>query len=409
MLSTLRIELRRAPARWWVPVMVAVGVVWLFARSGDWSKVWPQAAAAAQATTVFLAPMAAAAAAIGTGRRHQPGFSELTAHAPQPFWYQHLTQLMASLIYAVSAFLAVTGMALSAPLSAGVPAGELWGSYVILGTITMVAGTALGHWAGLLLAGPAAPAVSAVAIFIVLGVIPSDSPYNFTVISGSPEFRLNPSALAIRAVIAGALVLIAVSWPRTRVRWGYLAVAPSVGITAAVLAATAMGPVGFPQITRPPGQSPLCSTTSPQVCLWPENRAYLAQTAQTAQKVAAAADGVLTLPTRFYESGLRHTPEGQPPGFSLRAGTYGIVGDMVNEMLPRPPACDRAFTDQQISQYATSHENLSTWLFIRATGEPATLDDTSEEIVRVLKQPEPEQTAWARAQVTALKGMKCPV
>ncbi|GHE25483.1 hypothetical protein GCM10018784_74150 [Streptomyces hydrogenans] len=388
--------------------MVVVGLGWLFTRTGQWLSVWPQAAAAAQATTVFLAPTSAAAAAIAAGRAHGPGVAELTAHVPRPRSQPQLAQLAASLLYGLTSFLVVTVVALCSPWLKGVPSSSLWLGYTVLGLVCMIAGTALGHWTGLLLTGPAAPALAAVTMFAALGVIPSDSPYNLTVISGSPEYQIAPAALAIRALLAAGLLVAAVGWPQTRPRWGYLPIAPSLGITTMVIAAVALGPIGFPQVKRAPLTQPLCSATTPQVCVWPENQSSLTKAAEAGQQVAKAAAGVLPVPPRFYETGLQPNREAQAHGFSMRGGIEATTDDMISEVLPHPPVCTDSFTTQQMSQFADAYQNLSAWLFARATGPGTVSGDVPGAVHRILRQNAPEQTTWAREQAATIQSIQCP-
>ncbi|WP_327389255.1 hypothetical protein OG728_00455 [Streptomyces microflavus] len=401
-MTGLRIELRTSPMAWWLLGMTAVGLGWLFTQAGDWAQVWLRAAAAVQATVVFLGPMAAAAAAVAAGRVHRNTAAALTDRAARPLWVQSAIQLAATALYTVVPYFVVTLVALARPLTASITPGGPWPSYILLGMIAMLVCVGVGHAAGRLIAGPVAPAAAAVATFVCLGVLASDSPYNLTVISGAPNLRLNPSALAIRLVLAIAVLLVAValSWPAHRSRTTRNWAVPSAGAALVMGAVAVMGQLGYPQIDRRP-VDPLCSTGTPQVCVWPENEAHLEATARLAEKVAAAAGGTIKLPKRFYEQGLKAAAEDEPDGFTLSVGKDGVLEGMITQIQPRPADC--TLTDAGVEQFADADQALYAWLYARASGE-ATADGV---LGKVLREPEAKQLAWARAQMKAITDAPC--
>ncbi|MFJ2771924.1 hypothetical protein [Streptomyces sp. NPDC087300] len=398
----LRIELRRSPLPWWTLAMTVVGLGWLSAQSGDWDLVWPQAAAAAQATVVFLGPMAAAAAAYAAGRVHGNTAYDLTRGAARPTWQQSSLQLASTCLYVLVPYLLVVLVALAGPLSGGVSPGGPWPSYVLLGAIALMVCTGVGHATGRLVAGPAAPAAVAVAAFVGLGVLASDSPFNLTVISGPPHRELSTGAVAVRLLLAASVLFFAAvaARPAPRARAGRFWLLPGAAASVAVLSVLAMGQMGFPQVDRSPVAA-VCSKGAAQVCVWPENEAHLDHTAKLARKVSTAAGQAVAVPERFYEHGLRPSDDGESSGFRLAVGDAGTMDGMISEIMPTAPDC--RVTDAGIDRLAAAAPALEEWLFARALDEESDIPTVRE----VLHKPEKQQQRWAEERVEAITDAPC--
>src|SRR5699024_9761021 len=57
-------------------------------------------------------------------------------------------------------------------------------------------------------------------------------------------------------------------------------------------------------VHRPPLSSPVCSDGHPQVCVWPEDSAFLPEVVEMADRVAEATRDVMGVPERFVQYGV---------------------------------------------------------------------------------------------------------
>jgi hypothetical protein len=406
----LWIELRNSPIRWWFPLFLVTDVVMLFGRQSWWIGVWPQASAAAQLAGHSFGALLAAAAAWNAGREHRGEVTELLSAAARARWQADALQLTSTLLYGGVPY--IVGALIAAVVSyeeAG--PGFLWPGYLILGASVLIMGAALGHLAGKLFTARFMPTIAVATLMFAISL----TGVEMVVLSGMPQLTFSPQALAARLLLAVLLVLIAVAVPgRTPERTGNRsagrpAVASRLLLPAAALA-VAVGVAGVVyagplRIARPAPEAALCSTGSPRVCLWPENRKYLPEISAMATRLAASAD-LIKLPEVFYERGLRG--DDRLSGFLILEGASSVPDSMAGSVLEHTmPRCD--VPESATSSYLHELWSIGQWLAVRAQGSrfPASMAGgppgvDMEEIYQVAQRPEDEQAAWFRSRMKAI-------
>ncbi|HEX5741063.1 MAG TPA: hypothetical protein VFY17_05845, partial [Pilimelia sp.] len=139
-MNAYRVELRRHPLRWWIPVLAGAAAFMMFGRSRDWIGVWPQASAAVQLSAPAMAPLLAGCVAWGMARlRGENG----PYAAARPTWQARAAQAAAALTYAVGVYLAAAVAAVTVSGRLAGP-GLLWPSYLALGCSLLLLATAVG-------------------------------------------------------------------------------------------------------------------------------------------------------------------------------------------------------------------------------------------------------------------------
>ncbi|MCZ9343807.1 hypothetical protein NGM37_39285, partial [Streptomyces sp. TRM76130] len=161
---------------------------------------------------------------------------------------------------------------------------------------------------------------------------------------------------------------------------------------------------------RPAGD-PVCRPGGgTSVCVWPEHEHRLAEAVTTADKVARAAEGVLSPPARYTEQGLVRGGSG---GFTLDHSSRDLLHTLLLQATDSSKRwCDTEPEDQmQARMYAGLR--LDAWLEARATGSRTLPSydysgDTSwqDEVRHVLPLPERDQKETARKWVSAM-GAPC--
>ncbi|MFC5803434.1 ABC transporter permease [Streptomyces formicae] len=329
MLKTYRTELRRSPLLTAFPVMIAVDLVVLFGRSQYWIGVWPEASVAAQIVTLFLGPMLAGVSAWQAGRASRAGMSELLLGAARPGWRIETARLAATLTLGFLAY-GIGCLTAAAVSWRDAGPGFLWPSYLVLGATTLLMFASVGH-----LAGRWWPSAGFTPVICALGgfVAMLASPFKFNVLAGPPDVHLRPVPVAVRLLLAAALVVLAVTAPSLPSRKGTLArplPRHTHGIfvgsaTCSLVALAAFPAAGELRVERPASAvDPLCDRaveTAPRVCVWPEHRKYLPDLTEMAQRLGNQRLGNQwgKAPDTYFEYGLRRTRLGDR-GFDIAEG-----------------------------------------------------------------------------------------
>ncbi|WP_019633508.1 hypothetical protein [Actinomadura atramentaria] len=414
-------ELRRSPLRRALPALIAVDLAAVFGRDAlwfgsgwfgsGWFESWPQASAAAQLPAPFFAPIVAAAAAFAAGRARRGGFEERLRTAALPAWRPELAQLAATVALGLAAYGTGAVAAAAASLPDAGP-GFLWPGYVLLGAATVVGCAGIGHAVGRRSRSALlAPVCCAVGLFVVLGVL--GPPLELFVLSGDARFRVSGTALATRLALGAALVGPALAAPRRGFPGSRVGAAGFAAVLAGAVAAVAAG--GPLRTARAVPARPACSAGGPQVCVWPEDRAYLPEISAMARRLAALPPDVVRVPPVFLEDGLRDAPGGAFGDFRIagggaRSASPGLARAVVrNTLAGYCPAADRAAGDRR----AAATFELETWL--RARADAARLPDVRggppgadlARVARVLRGPEDAQSRWAGERMTAINETPC--
>ncbi len=416
MIAALVIELRRSPLRLWLPLLIAVDLAVLWLRPHTWVGVWPEASAAAQLPTLYLGLALGAGAAWNAGRIARSDVDELLLQMPRPVWQRELLTFVGSWTYGVIAY--VAGVAAVALASMSTPApGFLWPSYLLLGLAMITQCTAVGHLAGRLLRSRfAAPLVAFSVVFLNVAVRDGQD-HLFYVLSGAVQLHVSAVAVAARVFVAAALAALAVTViplaerkeaGRRPVRYVPSAVTAIVVVAAIGLVATA-GPL---RRERVPPSHPTCTNGIPRVCLWPDDAKYLQTTTAMASRFSSLPTDLMTVPTTFYEAGLRPQTAG-PTDFSTLFGTWSIAQNMtftVTGTVVDAANCTVKQSDQE--KYFAAAFSLDQWLSERVFGGPQPADIHGgppgldrEAIHAVEQQPLDQQFSWARERVTTMRSL----
>lgn len=411
------IELRRSPLRWWLPAFLLLAMLMLFGRSTAWIGVWPQASAAAQLPFSYIGPALAAGAAWSAGRCLRIGSVDHLQATARRRWQVEAVHLAATITYGIAVLLVTAAVAAAFSIPDAGP-GFLWAGYLVLAGSMLVTCAAIGHLVGRWSRPGIGPALLTGLGTFALFNLTERGPFGFMVLSGPPQLRLSAAALAARIALAACLVVLAVAVPpwRDRITSRAPATSRATSAIAAVMAVivsialiAAAGPLRVP---RTPPSEPLCSTTTPRVCVWPENRKYLPELAAMAERLNQLPGDLITVPDTFYERGLR-TSDSQVD-FIITEGSWSavpsITGAIVDATLP--PAC--LVTGENAERKYQAIFEIVEWLNRRmyggdppagVRGGPPGVDLAM--IREVLQSPDADQATWVRQRLDTIKAVPC--
>lgn len=422
-------EIRRSPLRWWLPLLVAIDLATLFGRQRYWIGVWPQASAAAQIVTMFLAPaLAGAAAWAAATRSRQPGTADRFNSSLRPQWQLEFAQLAGSLCYGLLAY----GIGIVAATLVSLPEagpGFLWPGYLLLGLSVLVAATAIGHMTGRLTRSRVlAPTLAATVVLGIMVMLNSIASLELVVLSGPPQKTVSAAAISARLAFAGVLTVAAVVLPalvdRRVASWRPLrGTAAVAGLTATgLLGTTAIWIVAGPlTVPRPPLSTPLCSQGTSTICVWPEDRKYLPVLSAMTDRLSSLPSDLFTVPTTFFEQGLR---PGTEPGvfnsddfFIIEGSPWSVSATLASDVYNASFADLCLPDDYRNKAYAKifkASDEISYWLESRAVGPgtPPDFEDSGfgvdvNEVYAMVKAPEAEQLAWVKERVKILRNAPC--
>lgn len=403
-----RIELRRSPLLWCLPVLVLLDVAVLFGRHTWWIGVWPEASAAAQLPAFFFGLVLGGGAAWASGRVHRAGFTGQLEAAAVPAWRADAVLLAASVTYGLLAYLpgVVLAAAVSAPLAGP---GFLWPSYLLLGACMVVLCASIGHLAGKMFPSRYVPPL--VVTGCMFGMLFTRQLFELYVLSAPVQVAVSPAALAARIGLAVLLAGLAVALPQAgRVPgWGlWPRAARAAGAAASAVAFVLVPLVGPLLVDRPAPARPVCSAGSPRVCLWPESRKYLEPIAAMAARLAALPPDVIKVPEVLYEAGVRG---GLRSGEMRIEGDASVPGDLALAVQGRSlgdceslPGREEAYYRERFTLlYYLTLRALGPGRAVSPAGAPPGAD--GERVAAVARAAESEQAAWVRAQVKRIKGL----
>ncbi|MDG4802779.1 hypothetical protein [Micromonospora sp. WMMD980] len=407
------IEIRRSPLLWCAPVLIALELLLVFGRPGEWTTVWSQASARAQWPVLIVGPAVAAVATWSGGRTRRDGMREQLSRAARPAWTVELVRFAVVVLLGLLVYAAAPLAVLAIAAADGAP-GRPWPGYLLLGAGTLVTCAAIGHLAGTRFSSRAAPPLAAITTFTALSWLQDDPRFALSVLSGHPQVAFAPAALGVRLALAGAATVAAVAGAavlgRRAMRSGIrferrLLAGGGVAALALVAAMPLTGPL---RVGRPAPARPVCAGQQPQVCVWPEEQRHLADAVHASRRLAAAAVSAVPLPATLHEEGLTGT--GPQSGFWVGYWDRAMVTSMISMVLPARWTCPTMATDQRRA-WAENSVMLRTWLAVRVTGDDTLLDRTPprvrDTVREVLGQDPLQQASWARARYQVVGDKTC--
>jgi hypothetical protein len=303
----LRLELRRSPMLWLLPVLAALFYVSTYRPAMDNPPFWNIRSAMIQSHTMLVfAPLLAGAGAWAGSRDGRRGLVDLVGVTAVPRWAGQVASWAAATIWAEALYLAGVGVLYGVTAHQGAWGGPLWWPAAV-GAATVAASCAIGFAAGVRFPGRFTAGLAALVVFLALaggafaiqdnqvyaqiwplnvqGAFPSDSygifyPYLPDLAIAQLMFLAGLAAAAL-----GTLGLPAAAGGR----W-LRGVAAAVTVAGLAAAGTGVGLAGTARLAadgmvvpalhdaasdRPTPYTPVCSRGAVPVCLQPAYRAYL--------------------------------------------------------------------------------------------------------------------------------------
>jgi hypothetical protein len=413
-MSAYLIELRRSPLRWWLPGFIALDLAVLFGRSRWWIGVWSEASVAAQIPAFYLGPLFAAVSAYAAGNPHRRQFEEGRPSQSRGRWTCEATFFCSTLTFSCVPYLVGVLAAFIASVRTAGP-GSLWLGYLFVGLAVVVGCTAIGHLAGRMFqATKATPIVSGIACLLIIVLAPPSM--GLFVLSGYPNFRPNPSAVAVRVCLAIGFVALAILASSTlRSKFSRQKSYPALAVLTVVLAGIgiAMAHIGPVKVQRLSSKK-LCSVGRHSFCIWPEHRKYLVSFNEMSRRLDAVPPGLFPINSRSYEVGLLGAAN-DTQGFSLLEGQtwqagFIVAGQSVTHGFTR--FCNAPTPALQAKKNQAFWELVS-WLSIRIHGGglPAELHGgpsvNMNDIERITKTSEESQAQWIATRKSIYNSTPC--
>jgi hypothetical protein len=303
----LRLELRRSPMLWLLPLLAALFYVSTYRPAMDNPPFWNIRSGIIQSHTLLVfAPLLAGAAAWVGSRDGRRGVVDLVGVTAVPRWAGQVALWAAATIWAEALYLTGVGILYGVTAHQGAWGGPLWWP-VAVGAATVAASCALGFAAGVWLPGRFTAGLAALMVFLALaggafaiqdnqvyaqiwplnvqGPFPSDSygifyPYLPDLAIAQVLFLAGLAAAAL-----GALGLPAAAGGR----W-LRGAAAAVTVAGLAAAGTAVGLAGTARLEphgmvipalhdaasdRPVPYTPVCAGSAVPICLQPAYRSFL--------------------------------------------------------------------------------------------------------------------------------------
>jgi hypothetical protein len=303
----LRVELRRSPMLWLLPLLAAAFYVSTYRPAMDNPPFWNIRSGMVQSHTMLVfAPLLAGAGAWIGSRDGRRGLVDLVGVTAVPRWAGQLASWAAATIWAELLYLAGVAVLYGVTAGQGAWGGPLWWP-VAVGAAAVAASCAVGFAAGQRLPGRFTAALAALVVFLALAggafAMQDDATYAqvwplnvqgpFPLDSYGIFYPYLPDlAMAQVMFLAGlaAAALGALGWPAAAGSRWLRAAAAAVTVAGLAAAGTGTGLAGTARLEangmvipalhdaasdRPTPYTPVCGRSPVPVCLQPAYRAYL--------------------------------------------------------------------------------------------------------------------------------------
>jgi hypothetical protein len=345
----LRIELRRSPMLWLLPVLAVLFYVSTYRPAMGNPPFWNIRSAMVQTHTMLVfAPLLAGAAAWVGSRDGRRDLVDLVGVTAVPRWAGQLALWAAATIWAEALYLAGVGVLYGVTAHQGAWGGPLWWP-VAVGAAVVAASCALGFAAGVRLPGRFTAGLAALVVFLALaggafaiqdnqtyaqvwplnvqGPFPSDSygifyPY-------LPDLAI--AQVLFLAGLAGAALGALGLQAGAGGRWlrGAAAAVTVAGLAAAGIATGLAGTARLeangmviPALhdaasDRPTPYTPVCSRGAVPICLQPAYRAYLPDVTAALGPLLGQLAGLPGAPVRVTQVAVTSVQPGPSNGISF--------------------------------------------------------------------------------------------
>jgi hypothetical protein len=359
----LRLELRRTPMLWLLPLLAALFWVGVYRPAMANPPFWNMRATAAQHAVLFLGPLLTGVTAWVGSRDGRRGLTDLVGVTAVPRWAGQLTSWAATTCWAEAVYLGGVAVVYGVTAEQAHWGGPLWWP-VAVGATGVATCCALGFAAGGLLPGRFTAALAAVLVFLALGggafalqnngtyaqiwplnvqgPLPPDSygifyPYLPDLAIAQLMFL---AGLAVAAL--GALGLPAAAGGRW-LRGG----AAALAVAGLAAAGTAVGLAGTARLEahgivipalhdaasdRPVPYVPVCSHSAVPVCVQPAYRSFLPAVTAALSPLLGQVAGLPGAPVRVTQVAV--TSAQQEPGNGVQLGGPVIGGNPTVVRLP---------------------------------------------------------------------------
>ncbi|GAA2789407.1 hypothetical protein GCM10010441_13170 [Kitasatospora paracochleata] len=377
-----------------------VALVWILMYSGrmtGWitDGYWPSVAAQSSFLLSFTAP---AVAACGAWEGLKVRRSDVLGTAPARSTTAIALSVLAPVL-TLGTVSVLAALAIFVPQAGGTP-GWPTAAIIAVELLVVLAHTAAGYALGLTLPRLLAVPFALVASFLWMAFPSTLDAFWVRQLNGRnlTECCALDEVPALRAVAAptvAVLGLLAAAWIWTtlRDRRRLLAVVTLAATTAA--GAWIAAPLGYRAATARPASEQTCTaTTTPRVCLWPEQKADASNITEWATQAQQRLDA----------AGLTDSATVSP--FSSRPGQDEVRSLVALGHIPdRPPQCARERGGRWLGAEAVGP--LSSWLKLTAGVTPLTVQGRyREQELRIASQvmalPRDEQLAWFRSNADTL-------
>jgi hypothetical protein len=391
----LRIELRRSPMPWMLPLLAALFWLSAYRTAMNNPPFWNIRGATLQANAMLaFAPLLAGVCAWAGSRDGRRGLVDLVDVTAVPRWAGQLASWAAATIWAEALYLAGAGVLYGVTAHQGAWGGPLWWP-VAVGVAMIAASCALGFAAGLLLSSRFTAPLAALVTFLALaggafaiqdnlryaqiwplsvqGPFPTDSygifyPYLPDLAIAQVMFLAGLTAAALGAI--GLPAAAGSRWLR-----GCAAAVTVAGLAAA---GTAVGLAGTARVTahgivipvlhdaasdRPVRYIPVCSRSAIPVCLQPAYRPYLPEVTAALGPLLAQLAGLPGAPVRVTQVAVTSVQSARDNGIGFGGPVIGgrppvLYLPLSGLTLPGEGNASAAqFTSNLRQQYGTSIVN----------------------------------------------------
>lgn len=417
----LALQARRSPVKWIIVFLIILNIFFLYYRDRTWIGIWPRGSCAAQLGVVYLGPIFFGVAAWVSSRSARDGVTSAELPIARSSIYRNVVELAPTLLAALLVYTAAYAAVVASNLTSGGAAGFVWPSYYLIGLSLLVSETAVGHVVGVLSSGTRW--ASPIGALLCFGFnVSLASRFDLLVLDGDAWLRLSVAGVLFRCALALVLVTIAAICPRSvsgfslhwsfgrarKSRWAAMVAA----LSAFALMCVALAMSGSVQSVRAAPDHMLCTAPNPKICLWPEDRIYLARIQSMHRGMARLPQLGFKSPSSVYETGLS-APEDQH--FSTRGGAiWGASNELAIIVASKTYPGDCVPSGEAASQrFTQANFNVLAYLTRTIYGSEQPSNEyggppvDKSEISKVVRSSHKSQKSWLVQQERAMHQPPC--